>query len=598
MDSPYAELRKGFLVSGLYELTFPISSAGAFRAKGPDGTSVRVSLVPLSDFPDSAFSEGGNALFAEHIERLQVPGLGRLIESGRESLNGREYVFTVYELAGSETIADRLDREGPLPWVKAVSIACDLLESLSAIHANDELLVHNGVDPSSVSLDYASAVERPVLFGFENLRSIHDPRESILVERLSVFHAAPELADGIFMPASDLFSVGTLLYQMIWGLPPWYSERVASAEKHEAFKVLRSRRRQFSPPPVFDSGLPREIISAIRIATAIDPSRRLSSAQEFLKALRMELMVPDLRASGQAFDDSPAAQVAEGSGFSGIAGMEELKSQLHNEVIRPIHERERFKKFGIPLINGILLYGPPGCGKTYIGERLAEEIGYNFMLVKPSDLGSPYVHGAQLKIGELFKAAEEQAPCMIFVDEIDAVLPSRDSGDLNHSYAAEVNEFLAQLANCGEREIFVLAATNKPDKMDIAALRSGRMDKIINIPPPDRELRKAMFDLHLKSRPADRTIDSGVLADKTEKYVSADIFKIVIEAARKAEMADTEISAEFLLAAIRENPPSVPAAELERYERIKAEWEGYRQDSRTRPTIGFVDSRVPSEKKS
>lgn len=94
-------------------------------------------------------------------------------------------------------------------------------------------------------------------------------------------------------------------------------------------------------------------------------------------------------------------------------------------------------------------------------------------------------------------------------------------------------------------------------------------------------------------KPADRTIDTSLLEDKTENYVSADIFKIVVEASRKAEMADTGISEGFLLAAISENPPSVPPTELERYERIRAEWEGYRNDSRTRPSIGFVVLRAP-----
>lgn len=595
MDENGADLVKGVRIGDRFELTFPTSSPDVFRAKDSDGKQFRIDFVARSAFPESAVSTAGIPIFAERVAEVDHPAIGPLVETGKSVHGGSDCFYAVYKLRGSETVADRLDREGPFPSFKAVSIACELLEGLAVLHESSDPLVHNGVSPTSISLDYASGAERPILYGFENLRSIHDSRESILLDRLSVFHAAPELAEGIFMPASDLYSVGALLYEMIWGVPPWYSERVASAEKHDAFKILRGRRRQFSPPPVFDSGLPHEIVSAVRIATTSDPGRRFSSAQDFLRALRMELLVPDIRSHTTAANDPPAAQVTEGSGFNGIAGMEELKSQLHNEVIRPIRERERFKKFGIPLINGILLYGPPGCGKTYIGERLAEEIGYNFMFIKPSDLGSPYVHGAQIKIGELFTAAEEQAPCMIFVDEIDAILPSRDSGDLNHSYATEVNEFLTQMGNCGEREIFVLAATNKPENIDLRALRSGRMDKIVHIPPPDRALRKAMFEMHLGSRPAASGIDVDTLAAKTEKYVSADIFKLVVEAARKAERADAEITQEFLLEAIKENPPSVPATELDRYEQLRAEWEGHRTDSQGRPSIGFVQPKKSDE---
>lgn len=582
------ELKRGTVISGRYEITFPISDLGSFRARDIDGKPIRLALIPRSELPPSGVSEEGTPVFVSRIINLEHPCLGRLIDSGFDILNKSEYFYSAYSLRGSETLADRLGREGTMPLFKAISLACELLEGLDILHQDAALLVHNGINPNSVSLDYSSGVEHPVLYGFENLRSIHDPRDSILRNRLSVFHSAPELADGIFMPSSDLFSIGALLYHMIWGIPPWYSERVAALSTDDGFRMLRQMRRPLNPPPINNIGLPEEIFAAIRISLLVDPSRRFASAADFLKALKLEYDLTAVHFKEPTDQKVQPTESSDGYGFSGIAGLDELKSQLHNEVIRPIRERERFKRFGIPLINGILLYGPPGCGKTFIAERLAEEIGYNFMLITPSDLGSPYVHGGQIKIGEMFKEAQEKAPCMIFVDEIDAVLPSRDSGDLHHSYAAEVNEFLAQLSNCGEKEIFVLAATNKPDKMDLAALRAGRMDKIINIPPPDKDLRRAMFEMHLKRRPTASDIDFETLAVRTDKYVSADIFKIVVEAARKAEQADTQITANFLLDAIKENPPSVPASELERYEQLRSEWEDYRVDRTNKSLIGFI----------
>lgn len=588
MENSTVHVEKGTVIDDRYEVTFPISSAGAYRAKDPSGVPVRLELIPSSEVPDIALNGSGRPLFAEHLKGVEHPNLGKLIETGQTVTGNNEVLFSVVELRGSETIADRIDREGPLPPFKATSIACDLLDGLKVLHENQEPLVHNGISPKTISLDYSSGSERPVLFGFENLRSIHDPRESLVRSRLPVLHAAPELAQGVFTPGSDIYSVGALLFHMIWGLPPWYSERIAAASIDDAFRLIAAARRPLDFPPG-NAEIHRETFFAISQALFANPGPRFQSAEEFARALRFEFDEGHGQLSMSPLPDfDPNVIESTNDGFKAIAGMEELKATLHNEVIRPIRERERFKKFGIPLINGILLYGPPGCGKTFIAERLAKEIGYNFMLIKPSDLGSPYVHGGQLKIGELFKSAEEQAPCMVFVDEIDAVLPSRDSWDLSHSYAAEVNEFLAQLANCGEREIFVLAATNKPEKMDVAALRAGRMDKIIHIPPPDKALRTEMFQMHLATRPAAFSIDCGSLADKTDKYVSADIFKIVVEAARKAEKADTKITQDFLLQAIKENPPSVPASELDRYEELRTEWEGQRAGSQVRSAIGFI----------
>ncbi len=586
-------LERGTVIAG-YEVLFPISQSRAYRAKDSSGGLVRLelhgSLLPSSN---------GYQLFAERVRGICHRCLGDLLETAEATIDGTKFLVSIFRFGGTETIAERIERDGPLPPFKAVSIVCDLLESLKFLHAAPEPLVHNGISPNTVSLDYSSGAEIPVLFGFENLRSIHDPRDSIDRSSMSVLHTAPELAAGVFMPKSDIFSVGTLLFHMIWGLPPWYTERVATATVDDAFRLLSdARKRPLNFRPVGNFEIPIEFISAIRRALSLDPSERYESVDEFVSDLKLEFRhdlsseqgTTPLVSDRNAVEFGPDRAVNDG--FKAIAGMEGLKATLYNEVIRPIRERERFRKFGIPLINGILLYGPPGCGKTYIAERLGEEIGYSFMLVKPSDLGSPYVHGGQLKIGELFTSAEEQAPCMIFVDEIDGVLPSRDSWDLNHSYAAEVNEFLAQLANCGEREIFVLAATNKPDKIDVAALRAGRMDKIIYIPPPDKVLRQEMFQMHLASRPAASVIGCEFLAEKTDKYVSADIFKIVVEAARKAEKADSVITQDFLVQAIEENAPSVPASELDRYEELRVEWEGLRNRSHARNTIGFIQSGI------
>ena len=126
------------------------------------------------------------------------------------------------------------------------------------------------------------------------------------------------------------------------------------------------------------------------------------------------------------------------------------------------------------------------------------------------------------KIGAIFKEAEENAPTIIFIDEFDAIVPSRE-GELHQSTASAVNEILAQMSNCSERGVFVIAASNRPEKIDPAVLRTGRVDRVIYLSPPDCQARKAMFELYLKDRPVDLDVDYDVLSNMTENYVSSDI---------------------------------------------------------------------------
>jgi len=207
-------------------------------------------------------------------------------------------------------------------------------------------------------------------------------------------------------------------------------------------------------------------------------------------------------------------KIQSGIGFSGVAGMDELKELLYSEIILPLQQKELYEKYRISLPNGILLYGPPGCGKTYISKKLAEEIEYTFINIKPSDLASTYVHGSQQKIGRLFQRAREKAPSIIFIDEIDAVIPKR-SNKLDPHYSAEVNEFLSQLGECSQDNIVVIGTTNRPDQIDLAALRTGRFDKLIYVPPPDHNARVALFVLFLMNRPVSTQINTEALATKS-----------------------------------------------------------------------------------
>ena len=184
--------------------------------------------------------------------------------------------------------------------------------------------------------------------------------------------------------------------------------------------------------------------------------------------------------------------------------------------------------------------------------------------------------------------AEKNAPTIIFIEEISGLFPSRDS-DAHEMSKNAVDAMLAEMDRTGERGIFVLCATNYPERIDSALLRAGRLDKKVYISPPDFEARKAMFELYLKSRPLDFGIDYNKLATLTENYVSSDIKDLIVDgASRQALKMKSRISMSILEEIISNTKPSVPIQELKKYELMKAKMDGVVIEKKNdRPRVGF-----------
>ncbi len=236
----------------------------------------------------------------------------------------------------------------------------------------------------------------------------------------------------------------------------------------------------------------------------------------------------------------------DGNGFEDLAGMDSLKTDLSDSVLWTITHREKAEEYNITPPNGMLLYGPPGCGKTYFAKKFAEEAGCSYKVYCPSDLANPYVHGTQGKIAQMFAEAEEHAPCVICLDEVDAMIPVRSDNPSAACKNDEVNEFLARLNNCGDKGIYVIGTTNKKELIDPAALRKGRFDVQVEIPVPDYEQRRALFVTHLKKRPVAADVDIFKLARMTDGCVAADIAYIINEAALACARKGIPISQEAL----------------------------------------------------
>lgn len=302
--------------------------------------------------------------------------------------------------------------------------------------------------------------------------------------------------------------------------------------------------------------------------------------------------VPAREVGASAVAASAPVAKKVGNGFADVAGMDELKRMVTEGFINVLNHRECAEAYGIRPPS-LLFYGPTGCGKTFFAEKIAEEVGINFMKVLPDDIASTLVHGTQEKIGELFRKAESKAPTLMFFDEFDAMVPRRSNDDRNYQNG-EVNEFLCMLNNAADRGVYVLAATNHPERIDKAVLRTGRIDEMIYVDMPDRAARESLFRLALSKLPADDDIDYVQLAVLTGGYNCSDIDYIVKTASRKMfnesirneSLPYKKITQRLLETMISSCRPSVSSRDLREYERIRSEFSP--KEGKGRRTIGFL----------
>jgi transitional endoplasmic reticulum ATPase len=476
-------------------------------------------------------------------------------------------------------------------------IMLGVLNGLKYLHSLPDPIIHNEITPNNIMLDLSGDVLQAKIIDFGYARSFHQSTKAYNKEGLNLNYVASECFNNLYSPQSDLFSVGAVMHQLLFGLPPWFKNisKYQASRTNVEEAILEERKR----PLVFRelSGnfidFDNSMLNIVKKAVHNDPEERFQSANEFIQAMNGEIEVPDRNTVQKVKSDDrattkPKIQKAKGKGFDAIAGMNELKVQLKLDVIDALHNPEEYAKYGVTIPNGMLLYGPPGCGKTFFAKHFAEEVGFNFVLATPSTLKSRYVNATQENIAKMFEEAEKNAPTIIFIDEINELLPNRDS-DAHEMSKSAVNEMLAQMDRTGEKGIFIIGATNYPDKIDPAMLRAGRLDKKFYLPPPDFEARKGMFEMYLKDRPLDFGIDYDKLASLTENYVSSDIEFLVNEAARTALKEKKRITMVLLENTIQTTKPSVPLHELEKFEEIRAKMDNEVIETKnTRPRVGFI----------
>lgn len=225
--------------------------------------------------------------------------------------------------------------------------------------------------------------------------------------------------------------------------------------------------------------------------------------------------------------------------WSDIGGLEELKERLQEVIEWPLQYPDAFKKMGIKPPHGVLLYGPPGCGKTLIVKAVANEAGLNFISVKGSELLSKWVGESEKAMREVFRRARQVAPAIVFFDEIDALAPRRGLEMGSRVTEQVVSQLLTEMSGIEDlHDVIVIAATNRPDILDPALLRPGRLDRHILVSAPDAANREKIFKVHTKSMPLAKDVTIDKLAKETEGYSGADIEALCREAAIAALRED------------------------------------------------------------
>jgi transitional endoplasmic reticulum ATPase len=259
-----------------------------------------------------------------------------------------------------------------------------------------------------------------------------------------------------------------------------------------------------------------------------------------------------------------------------IGGLETVKQLLVEAVEWPLRNAESFRRLGIESPKGILLYGPPGTGKTMLAKAVANESEANFITVKGSALLSKWYGESEKRVEEIFKKARQVAPSIIFLDELDALVPVR-GGASGEPHATEriVNQLLSEMDGLEELHgVVVIGATNRPDIIDPALLRPGRLDELILVPVPDSESRKKILDVHMKKAPLANDVDTKELIAQMDQYTGADIASVVRKAGRLAlreDMAIESISQKHFLEALQEIGPSVTPDTMKYYSKMGKE---------------------------
>ena len=553
-----------FIKEGVYNSTY--------RVEDESGKSFFMKLYDPEMIPKKLVTDEG-VMEIVGCRKLRHENVVSYVDDGVMESGGQKYPYLITEFFRGRLLSEYLREAAVFSLETSKQIISGVLNGLKHIHSLD--MNHNDITPRNIILDEVEKDKYiPRIIDLGHMSGYVSGVPAFPVRDLNLLYCAPEQLVGEFGSRGDVFATAALLYTLVAGKAPWQTDIDESAPYPEKKAKIRAARKQpLDTDALVQAGADQDLVNLIVCGLEEVPRKRIS-LDDFIAGLEgrakftpapKEEDAPKKETPGGREPDKEKEETtvsvsfkksSGGGGFADVAGMETLKEDLTRRVIWVLKDKEKAEKYRLMPPNGMVLYGPPGCGKTFFAQKFAEESGFNFTMVNGSDLGSIYVHGTQGKIADLFNKARTQTPAVICFDEFDAFVPSRGSAGADHK-ADEVNEFLAQLNNCAKDGIFVIGTTNRLDMIDPAVLRKGRMDLHVEIPAPDKVTRKKIFDIHLKGRPLAEDIDTDALAEMTDNYASSDIAFIVNEAAMMAALADVDISQTHLLNSVKSNRSSL-----------------------------------------
>lgn len=534
---------------------------------------------------------------------------------GKASKNRLGWILQKY--IDANTLTNEIRMQRGLCMSDAIKVMKSLFSAVEEIARFTRGGGHYNITADNILLDYdGNDLNGIYLIGLSDIGPSYYGSIPFMGDVTDNRFRAPETTNGIFNHLTDIYSLGMIMTMMITG--DLGEDEACNIDSQFIglssvdFRSLFMKRNHETL-----SAAQRLILEK---ATNVNPSVRFQTVDRF-RAFVGKL------ASGQIMMQSHVERIAvpklginpslttgenEGNrearimtnidtvvkemrvkGLDEVAGMSELKALFRRDFIRIVRNPKVARAYGIKPSNCTLLYGPQGCGKTFIAEKAVQESGLKYKMVNPSELGSIYIHGSQQKIAELFDEAAKKGPMILIFDEFDALVPKRDA-DLNGNQANEVNEMLTQLNNCASRGIYVLATTNRPSLLDPAILRKGRVDRTVYVSLPDKEARTELFRLEIEKRPF-VGIDYEALADATDNYTCSDISFIVEESTRLCfeETLDRELkeplplSMSRLMTVIKSTNPSVSETQRKEYLEVKDKMEN-RQSTGERKRVGFT----------
>ena len=545
--------------------------AESYTVLGPDDMMYFMKVYDFGSIPHEQLFEGKEVYEIHLCKELNTDenqNVVRYVDNGEVKKGKDVYHYLVTEFYRGKTLYDAVRSEGRFDLEDAVQITLCVLTGLSYIHSR--ALIHNDIRPSNIMLqELDDGMLMPTIIDLGHISYMVKGRPTFVDEDLMPYFRAPETFRSVYTVKSDIFSTGALLYFLLFGKSPWEDMdlRTFDGDKQKIADAVKKARKQDLVLETDEVKLPDYMKAILLKALAKKPGNRFGSAAEFAQDM-LEKVMPELAIMMEDEEAKPqAAQQGQecegptitfkkgsGSGFDNVTGRDELKEQLRKEVLFALHNPEKAAQYRLPAINGVLLYGPPGCGKSLVLKSFAEELGFNYTVIHGPEMGHIYQEGVLDNLQRLFDAAEIKAPFVICIDELEFVAPNPNA-EGEENVTPQISALYSMMNECSKKGILVVATTNRPDLIDQSIMRVGCFDRVFFVPQPDFEARKDIFMEHLKERPCEE-IDYDELARLSDDFNAGDIAEAVNEAAMTAAYNGVPISQKILVDVLKYKNPT------------------------------------------